>query len=105
MYVILRHIISRSAPSVQLFFWSILCELLGRAFATLPVSDLVISIPVERLPLCLAIYRAFPLEESALEGKEREGVEINISQINHTDIYCGCVLYLVEAEDDEGEEE
>ena len=69
MFVILRHIISRSAPSVQLFFWSILCELFGRACVTLPESDLVISIPVERLPLCLAIYRAFPLEESALQEK------------------------------------
>ena len=72
---------------------------------TLCECELVISIPVERLPLCLVIYRAFPLEESALEGKEREGVEINISQINHSDFYCGCILYLVEAEDDEGEEE
>ena len=75
MFVILRHIISRSAPSVQLFFWSILCEMLGRACVTLPESDLVISIPVERLPLCSAIYRAFPLEESALEGKERRGMK------------------------------
>ena len=75
VFVILRHIISRSAPSVQLFFWSILCEMLGRACVTLPESDLVISIPVERLPLCSAIYRAFPLEESALEGKERRGMK------------------------------
>ena len=89
MFVILRHIIRRSAPSVQLFFWSILCELFDRACVTLPESDLVISIPVERLPLCSAIYRAFPLEESALEGKEGDGVEINISQIHiSSDIYC-----------------
>ena len=63
--------------------------MLGRACVTLPESDLVISIPVERLPLCSAIYRAFSLEESALEGKERDGVEINICQMKHTDSYCG----------------
>ena len=72
MFVIHRYI-SRSAPSVQLFLRSIFVSEWGLRLPpySLCECELVISIPVERLPLCLVIYRAFPLEESALEGKNK----------------------------------
>ena len=61
----------------------------------------MISIPVERLPLCLVIYRAFPFEKSALERKEKE-VEIKVFPLKNLLHLCiqgdtsGCSLGFVD---------
>ena len=83
VFVIHRYIYQsrRSAPSIQLFFRNIFVSELPLRFpVTLCECKLVISIPVERLPLCLVIYRAFPFEESALEGKKKIEISFFSSQ-------------------------